>query len=89
MAMFDYREITNSIQNYRKLSNDFDTLKINFQSIQKKINGDTYWSGEAADYYKTEINKLFKDLDDISVAMKNIPNYISRIEENHKKIDSL
>lgn len=89
MAMFDYTEITNSIHNYQKISNNFESLNSDLRSLQKKISSDNSWSGEAANYYKSELSKLFKNLDDISIAFKNIPNYVSRIEANHRKIDSL
>ena len=89
MAMFDYGEVRNSIVQYGNIGAKVDSLAQEYKALQKKLNSDEYWTGIASDYYKKELGKLLQNLDDITVAFQNIPNYISRIEENHRKIDTL
>ncbi len=88
MALFDYGEMANAIQKYQKISGEMDTLINDYRTIEKKINSDTYWMGEASNYYKNEMHNLLKNLEDIKIATKNISRYITRVEANHRKIDS-
>lgn len=87
MENFNYEQVENAILAYQKVSTQWEEISTNLKEIEKTLQSNAFWTGSSSEYFKTNWQSLLNNLDDMTLAMTNIPDFLEKIEENYQKLE--